>query len=101
MSEVSLTPHERARRIASAILQRVNATETQASIATALGVSPATIQRMLADHLETFAGIMAHVALKAVPVEYQCVSGETYAFLTSTHQRVMAQAPHLIWDTKA
>lgn len=100
MSESSPTPSERTRKIASTILQRLNEGETQAALAVAIGVSGPTVNRMLTEHLDKFAAIVAHLGLKVVPSDYRCVSSETYEFLTSTHQRVMAKAPHLIWETE-
>lgn len=100
MPQLSLTPTERARKIASTILQRMNEGETQAAMSVAIGVSAPTVNRMLSEHLDKFAAIVAHLGLKVVPNDYRCVSSETYEFLTKTHARVMAQQPHLIWDTE-
>jgi hypothetical protein len=100
MSQLFLTPPERARKIASSVLQRLNGDETQASLAVALGVSAPTVNRMVNEHLDKFAGILAHLGLKVVPSEFRCVSGDTYEFLTRTHARVMQKAPELIWDVE-
>lgn len=69
-------------------------------MAVAIGVSAPTVNRMLAEHLDKFAAIVAHLGLKVVPADFRCVSSETYEFLTKTHQRVMASNPELIWETE-
>ena len=82
----------------SAVLQRVKGDETQAALAVAIGSSEATVNRLLNEHLDKLASIMAHLGLKVVPTEFKCVDPAAYEFLTTTHQRVMEKAPHLIWE---
>lgn len=101
MPTASSTPPERARKIASLILARVKEAETQAALATVIGISPATMTRLLTDHLDNFAALLAHAGLKAVPAEYQCVDKATYDFMTAKLQVVMREAPQLIWDADA
>ncbi|MGC4075437.1 MAG: hypothetical protein QM702_00065 [Rubrivivax sp.] len=98
MAALSATPPERARKIVQAVLQRLQGGETQASLAIAIGASEATVNRLVNEHLDKLASVMAHLGLKVVPADYRCVDPEAYAFLTSTHERVMRQAPELIWD---
>lgn len=98
MNELSITPAERARKIASLILRRLNEGETQAAVAVAIGVSPATVNRLATDHIANFSAMLAHLGLKVVDSGSVCVDAATYAFLTQAHQRVMNKAPQLIWD---
>lgn len=98
MASVSLTPPERARRIACTIRQRMNEGETQAAMAVAMGCSEATVNRLLTDHLDRFGLLLAHLGQKLVPADWKCVEPAAYEFLTSTHQRVMRTAPQLIWE---
>jgi transcriptional regulator with XRE-family HTH domain len=100
MPAVSIAPAERARKIESAIRRRMNEGETQAALAIVMGVSPATVNRLMSEHLGNFALLLACLGEKVVPADYQCVNRETYEFLTKTHARVMARAPELIWETE-
>lgn len=79
-------------------MARVKEAESQAAIALAMGKSEATVTRLLSDHLDNFGALLSQLGLKVVPTEYRCVDPEAYAFLTSTHERVMRKAPQLIWD---
>lgn len=63
-----------------------------------MGVSESTVSRTKNERLEEALTFLAHLGFKVVPSDYQCVDAETYAFLTKTHQRIMAKAPQLIWD---
>lgn len=101
MPTLCTPPSERSRKTSATILQAVQRDATQAAIAASMGCSESTISRLLSEHLDKFAGVLAHAGLKVVPVEHRCVSPETYAFLTATHERVMRVAPSLIWDTEA
>jgi hypothetical protein len=98
MSAYSLSPPERARKIATHVRQVVQDAESQKSIATAMGVSEATVNRLLNEHLENFAALLAQLGQKVVPSDFKCVDPTTYEFLTRTHARVIDKAPHLIWD---
>ena len=98
MSALSLTPAERARKSVQVALQRLQAGESAASIAAAMGVSEATMSRLKNERLEEVLLLLAHLGLKVVPAEFKCVDPEAYAFLTSTHERVMRKAPQLIWE---
>lgn len=99
MSTLSDNPPEKARKLRALVLQAVQRDGKQHAIAAAMGVSDSTISRLVNDHLDNFAAMLAHAGLKCVPVEARCVSAETYQFLTATHARVMQRAPQLIWDT--
>lgn len=101
MPQVSEPPTEKTRKLRSVVLQAVQRDGKQHAIAAAMGVSDSTISRLVNDHLDNFAAMLAHAGLKVVPVEHTCVSAETYQFLTATHARVMQKAPQLIWDTDA
>lgn len=98
MAALSQDPGERARKIVSSVKACLKGDETQAAIAVATGLSPATVNRLLNDHLENFAALLAQLGLKVVPAEFRCVDPAAYEFLTSTHARVMRDAPQLIWD---
>ena len=97
MSET--TPSDRAKKAHSLVLQRM-AGATQAAVATAMGVSESTVNRIKTERLEEVVLLLAHLGLKVVPTDFRCVNPEAYAFLTSTHERVMREAPQLIWDVE-
>lgn len=63
-----------------------------------MGISDSTISRIKTERLEECVTLLAHLGLKVVPSDYKCVNPAAYAFLTSTHERVMRDAPHLIWE---
>lgn len=98
MSALLPTPAERARKISTLVRQRLNEAETQASLAIAIGSSEATVNRLINEHLDKFAAMLAHLGYKVVPADYRCVDPAAYEFLTTTHARVMQQAPQLIWE---
>lgn len=100
MTASSPSPTERARKGVQLALRALQEPGTAAALAVAMGMSDSTISRIKTERLEEVLLMLGHLGLKVVPASYRCVSGETYAFLTSTHARVMAQAPHLIWDTE-
>jgi DNA-binding XRE family transcriptional regulator len=96
MTEIT-TPATRAKKAHSLVLQRL-AAATQTAVAAAMGTSESTINRIKTERLEEALLMLAHLGLKVVPADFKCVNAEAYAFLTTTHERVMREAPHLIWD---
>jgi DNA-binding XRE family transcriptional regulator len=94
---MDLTPQERARKGSALALQRM-ADRTQAALAVAMGVSESTVNRIKTERLDEVLLVLAHLGLKVVPTEFKCVDAAAYAFLTTTHQRVMQRAPNLIWE---
>lgn len=82
----------------SQVRERMKGDETQASLAIAIGSSEATVTRLLNEHLDKLAAVLAHLGLKVVPQEFKCVDSAAFEFLTATHARVMRDAPSLIWD---
>lgn len=99
--QLSGTPAETARKGVHLVLQQLQEKGKAGAVAAAMGVSESTVSRLKNEHLgETFL-MLAHLGLKVVPTSFKCVSPEVYAFLTITHERVMREAPQLIWDTEA
>lgn len=101
MAEASSTPPERACKAMQLVLQRLQEPGTGVAVATAMGVSESTISRLKNERLEECLRLLAHLGLKVVPSEFRCVNPEAYAFLTSTHEKVMRVAPGLIWEADA
>ena len=92
-----MTPADRAKKGQTMIL-KVMAERTQSALATAMGVSETTINRLKADHLENMTLMLAHLGLKVVPSDFHCLNAAAYEFLTQTHNKIMQVAPELIWD---
>jgi len=102
MTPLSTTPVERARKISSTVLQRVQRDASQIAIAAAIGVSESTVSRMLApDHLDKMSLLLAHAGLKVVPVERVCVDRQMYEAMSRIASRAMADeetAQRLVWE---
>ena len=71
------------------------------AIATAMGVSEATVSRIKNEQLEHFALFLAHAGMKIVLSDRVCVDPETYRALTHIATKAMANkimADQLVWD---
>jgi hypothetical protein len=100
MAPASVAPDERARKMTSAILQRLSPPGTQAAMATALGVSEATISRRKED-IEQNCQLLAHLGLKVVDEGRTCVPPAELDFLRSVYRRVSDQAPWLLSEDES
>jgi hypothetical protein len=100
MAAVSVPPAETARKGVQLALQRLQESGKAGAVAVAMGLSDSTVSRIKTERLEEVLLLIAHLGLKVVPADFRCVNPEAYAFLTSTHERVMREAPHLIWDVE-
>ena len=98
MPPVSRTPAETTRKGVQLAFQALQEPGKAGALAVAMGVSDSTVSRIKTERLEEAVLFLAHLGLKVVPTDYRCVDPAAYAFLTSTHQRVMQRAPELIWD---
>lgn len=92
-----LSPWDRARKAQALVLQRL-ADRTQTQAAADMKVSETTMNRIKTERLEEVLLLISHLGLKVVPADFVCVDGAAYAFLTTTHERVMKKAPELIWE---
>lgn len=101
MTPVSRTPAETARKGAALAFQALQDPGTAGAVAVAMGLSESTVSRIKNERLGEVLTMLAHLGLKVVPADFRCVDAATYSFLTATHQRVMARAPELIWDSEA
>jgi len=99
MAQASIPPTETARKGVRLALQMLQEPGKAGALAVAMGVSDATISRIKNERLEEVAALCAHLGVKWVPADHKCVSRETFDFLTRTHQRVMQQAPQLVWES--
>lgn len=103
MTEVFTTPNERARKMQSAILKRLQESGSQVALATAMGVSEATISRIKSEQLEQFCVVLAHLGFKTVDVGKVCVDREAYESMTYIASKAMADkdiSKKLIWENE-
>lgn len=87
MDQVSPDVDVRARKIVSTVLRRVHRDNTQQALAVAMGVSGATLSRLLSEHLENVAKLLVHAGLKVVPEDHNNVPVEYVAALTELARR--------------
>jgi len=76
MPEASPDSIARARKIESAVLRRLHAGATQESIASEMRVNPATVSRLVSEHLPKVALLLALVGLKVVDQDARCLRVE-------------------------
>jgi hypothetical protein len=69
----------------------------QTNVAEAMGISEPAVSKLKNEQLEQCVTLLAYLGIKCVPVSHRCMPQDAYQFLTSTHQRVMEQAPQLVW----
>lgn len=101
MDALSRTPLESARKMRSCVLQAVQRGATQAAIAAAMGTSESTLSRLINDHLDHFASMLAHAGLKVVKAERVCVDRQMYEAMSRIASKAMADgdiAQRLIWE---
>lgn len=98
MDALSRTPAETTRKGVQLALQRLQEPGKAGAVAASMGVSDSTVSRIKTERMEEVIAFLAFLGLKVVPAEYKCVDPVAYAFLTTTHQRVMQRAPDLIWE---
>lgn len=101
MSPASPAPHEKARRYAAIVLQRVQRDAKQAALAVAMGTSDSTISRLLSEHLDRLCLVIAHAGLKVVPEEMKCFPPEEVQALLTLARGRLAQVENveqLSWD---
>lgn len=65
-----------------------------------MGISESTVSRFKSDQLEQLCTLLAHLGLKVVPTEYQCVDQKTFAAFQILWERAMSQtsAAKLIFE---
>lgn len=65
-----------------------------------MGISESTVSRFKTDQLEQLCGFLAHLGLKVVPSEFQCVDQKTFAAFQVLWERAMSQtsAAKLIFE---
>lgn len=65
-----------------------------------MGVSESTVSRFKTEQLEQVCSFIAHLGLKVVPTEYQCVDEKTFGAFQILWEKAMSQtsAARLIFE---
>lgn len=93
------TPASRANKITASILKAT--ARSQGSIAVAMGVNESTVSRLLTDHLDKFAMVLAHAGLKVVPGSSKCFHPEyvdALLLMARHHLTSLQSVNSLEWD---
>ncbi len=100
MSQVSMTPAERARKSHAVALQRIAAVG-QNTIAGEIGVSPPTVSRFVSEDLERACQVLASAGLKVVPVDRICVDQAMYQAMVTIATGALSSPEaiqKLVWE---
>ncbi|RYF76816.1 MAG: XRE family transcriptional regulator [Comamonadaceae bacterium] len=95
------TPTARARKIVSHVLQATQRDSSQTAIAAAMGVSESTLSRLLSDHLDKLALVLAHAGLKVAPAESRCFPPDyvdALLLMAKQHINTVQTVRNLEWD---
>lgn len=98
--EVSGGAAERARKNLTLILQRLSSVG-QATVATGLSLSEATVSRFKAEQAEQFSKILAILGLKVVPEHVRCYEPKQIEAVLALAKALLAQiesADQLVWE---
>lgn len=99
MSELSLSPSEKARKAYTRVLQRLGESGTQRTLAQVLGTSETTISRIKTEKLEDAIALMVHLGFSIVPPGMRCYPEEyVQALHTMAKLQMQQAAPTLEWE---
>lgn len=87
MNEVSETAHERSRKSVSSVLQVMGAAGRGVAMASAMGVSEATVSRIKNEQLDAVVLFLYHAGFKVVPENYRCIPEVQARAWFDSHQR--------------
>lgn len=91
MSLVSNDPRERARKMESFILRRLQEPGRQVALSTAIGVSESTISRLKNEQLNNFCLVLAHLGMQVIPEDVLAVDEHLAASMLSLAQQGWSQ----------
>ncbi|APW37145.1 hypothetical protein RD110_07995 [Rhodoferax koreense] len=94
-------PDVRARKITASVLQATQRDATQAAIAAAMGVSESTVSRLLSDHLDKLALVLAYAGLKVSPATSRCFPPDyvdALLLMAKEHLNAVQSVRNLEWD---
>lgn len=73
MSEVWESANERSRKAVGGVLQAMQTPGKGVAIASAMGVSEATVSRLKNEQMEGVVAFLYHAGFKVVPQDYRCI----------------------------
>jgi len=89
MSELSLSPAERARKAHSKVLQRLQEPAIGVALAASLGVSESTVSRIKNERLEECLAFLYAAGFKVVAQGKVCVDSDELRMLRQTYARAV------------
>lgn len=95
------TPAEQAQKIVASVLKATQRETKQAAIATAIGMPESTLSRLLSDHLEKLALVMAHAGLRVVGQDMRCFPPDyvdALLLMAKQHLSAVQSVRTLEWD---
>ncbi|MBT2322546.1 hypothetical protein J7E62_09330 [Variovorax paradoxus] len=60
-------------------------------MASAMGLSESTVSRIKTERLEEVVLFLAHLGIKCVPADFQCVDPKTFAAFEVLYEKAMSQ----------
>lgn len=100
MSELSLTPTERARKAYSNVLRATQEPGTQRNVAQVLGVSETTVSRIKTEKLEDAVTLLYHLGFKVVSQDMKCYPADYVTALHTMARMQMQHSPTLDWESE-
>ena len=94
-------PEDRARKIVSSVLKATQRDASQTAIAAAMGVSESTVSRLLSDHLDKLALVLAHAGLRVVGQDMRCFPPDyvdALLLMAKQHLSSLQSVRTLEWD---
>ncbi|WP_294375864.1 hypothetical protein [Pseudacidovorax sp.] len=100
MSASSPTPAERARKGCVLVARALAEPGRAAAVATLMGLSESTVSRIRNERVDEVLLFLAHLGLKVVPSDFQCVDQKTFGAFQVLWERAMSQtsAARLIFE---
>jgi len=95
------SPEERGRKIVSTVLKATQRDASQTAIAAAMGMSESTVSRLLSDHLEKLAQVLAHAGLRVVAADMRCFPPDyvdALLLMAKQHLSAVQTVRTLEWD---
>jgi hypothetical protein len=97
---VETTPRDRANASYSLFLRTMAGSATTAGdIAKAMEVSDSKVSEIKNKQMQDCLLLLAHLGLKVVPAEFECMAPETHRFVSS-HVRMAKVAPHILFGSE-
>lgn len=98
--ELSISPHEKARKAYARVLQSLQEPGTQKALAHALGTSEATVSRIKTEKLEDALALLYQLGFKVVSADKVCVDRQALEFMRQAALRLLAtqESAARLWE---